>query len=611
MPSKAPVFATANPLGGAVQSRAWIFNPVADVGIFIATPLLLAFGFKLFLAATILPALQLIILGVSATGHHLPGMIRAYTDKAIFQRFRWRLVLVPPLFVGAAIVCAYFKLGYLLFALFAWSIWHGLMQVLGFLRIYDAKAGFQSAWTARLDFWMCLAWFIQIILWSPARMSGVLGSFYMAGGPLLPVGPVRAAEAFWLALTCSATVAYAAQTLCNGFRRGYWNLPKLASLTVSIGFWAYCMIGVGNILIGLIMWEIFHDLQYNVFVWKYNHARVEKGLSQSRLERFLFRADPRTILLYAGCIALYGCLGLFSQDILNIYQHQGVYGSLLSRIGNVFAASALIHFYLDGFIWKVRDGKVRKDLGLSGGADAGGGFMRRRAWVHAGMVAAFLAVGVAMASSEYRWRHTLGERGRPDNLADLVPGSGYANFMMASRLRSEGKLDSAAMYYERAIRADTAYDFSLAFLGEIATEKNEWDKAIALYESALVADPGNVTARENLGALYLQTGAFVKAQSVFEELQSVDTANAEYPFSVGKALLGQKRGISAKPFLIRTLALNPAQPEALMYLGMVEQAMGHPDTALVLYRRAVELDSSNEQAKAHLTSLMGQVPSPR
>ncbi len=26
-------------------------------------------------------------------GHHLPGMIRAYGDRALFQRFRWRFYL--------------------------------------------------------------------------------------------------------------------------------------------------------------------------------------------------------------------------------------------------------------------------------------------------------------------------------------------------------------------------------------------------------------------------------------------------------------------------------------------------------------------------------------
>jgi Tfp pilus assembly protein PilF len=588
------------PSSAVFRPNAWVVGPAADFAIFIATPLILAFGFHMFLTAAMLPALKLGILGISSTGHHLPGLIRAYTDKSIFNRFKWRLILVPSLFVLLAAACAYYKLGYMLFALLTWSIWHGSMQVMGFLRIYDAKAGFNSRITAKLDFWICITWFVQVMLWSHSRSSVIFSSFYLAGGPMLPAGPVQTLETAWLYFTYAVTAAYAANLAYNGIRFGYWNVPKFANLAVSLAFWGWCMLKVENIIVGLIMWEIFHDLQYNVFVWKYNQARVAKGISESPFERFLFRPDAKTILIYGGCIILYGSLGVYSKDIINIYENQDTYTSWINRFGNVFAASGLIHFYTDGFIWKVRDQKVRADLGLTGG---GTGFNHRSNVLHAAMVALFLGVGVLMATTEYRWQQTPGGRGKADNLADLVPKSGYANLMNATRLRAEGKLDSAAVYYERAIRADTAYGFSEAFLGEIATERREWGKAIGHYEKAVTADPENATVRENLGALYLQTGAFPKAVAVFEELQSGDSANAEYPFSIGMAWLGQHNGLSAKPHLLRALALNPAQPKALNYLGMVEQAQGHADSAQALYRRALELDSTYEHAKTNLGSL--------
>lgn len=584
----------------AFRPKAWVVGPAADLAIFIATPLILAFGFRMFLTAAMLPALKLGILGISSTGHHLPGLIRAYTDKSIFQRFKWRLILVPTLFILLAAACAFYKLGFMLFALLTWSIWHGSMQIMGFLRIYDAKAGFNSRFTAKLDFWICITWFVQVMLWSHSRSSVIFSSFYLAGGPLLPAGPVQMLETAWLYLTYAVTAAYAADFVYNGIRFGYWNLPKSATLLVSLFFWAWCMLKVENIIVGLIMWEIFHDLQYNVFVWKYNQARVAKGISESPFERFLFRPDARTILIYGGCIILYGLLGVYSKDIINIYENQDIYTSWITRFGNVFAASGLIHFYTDGFIWKVRDQKVRTDLGLAGG---GTGFHRSR-FIHVAMVVLFLGAGGLMATSEYRWQHTHGGRGKPDNLADLVPKSGYANLMNATRLRAEGKLDSAVIYYERAILADTAYGFSEAFLGEIASEQGKWEKAIGHYEKAVPADPENTTVRENLGALYLQTGAFRKAQAIFESLESGDSANAEYPFSIGMALLGQHNGISARPHLLRTLALVPDQPKALNYLGMVEQSQGHVDSAQALYRRALELDSTYDQAKTNLASLV-------
>lgn len=603
----------------AFRPRSWVFNPAADIAIFIATPLILAFGFRMFLTAAMLPALKLAVLGISSTGHHLPGFIRAYTDKSIFQRFKWRLILVPSLFILLAGACAFYKLSYMLFALLTWSIWHGSMQVMGFLRIYDAKAGFNSRFTAKLDFWICITWFVQIMLWSPARSIAIFSSFYLAGGPILPAGPVQIMEMGWLYLTYTVTAAYATNLLYNGIRCGYWNLPKLLNLLVSLFFWAWCILKVENIIIGLILWEIFHDLQYNVFVWKYNQARVAKGLSQSAFERFLFRPDAKIILIYTGCILLYGLLGVYSKDVINIYENQVLYTSWISSFGNIFAASGLIHFYIDGFIWKVRDQKVREDLGLlnlerngqynlnggfvSGSASGESGFMRRSNFLHVAMVILFLGAGALMASAEYHGRKTPGRRGKPDNLADLVPMSGYANFMQATGLRAQGKIDSAASYYDRAIQLDSNYAFCHAFLGEFETEKGNWALAVRHYELAVLADIENLTARENLGALYLQTGAFEKGRMVYEDLQKVDGDNPEYLYQIGVALINLHKGLSAKPYLVRSISLDPDQPKALNYLGMVEQSLGKSDIALTLYQQALQLDSTYALAKANLASL--------
>jgi tetratricopeptide (TPR) repeat protein len=512
------------------------------------------------------------------------------------------LVLVPSLLIGLAGLCAYFKLGFILFAVIAWSVWHGAMQILGFLRIYDAKAGMHSRLTARLDFWICITWFVQVLMESPGRLSGVFSSFYLAGGPLLPVAPVHGLIRFWEMATWAVTAAYVMNALYQGFWKGYWNLPKWITLVFALVFWSFCMVGIGNILIGLIMWEIYHDLQYNVFVWKYNQSRVEKGMSRSALERFLFRPDFKTMVLYALCIILYGTLGLFSQDIANIYQHESLNGSALSRIGNVFAASALIHFYFDGFIWKVRDANVQKDLGIDTGKAA---VLQRSAWLHVVLVTAFFTTGFAMALSEYRWKSGSGaSSGRPaDNLADLVPRSGYANFMQATRLRSENKLDSAALYYSRAIEMDTAYAFSHAFLGDLEMEKANWPKALSHYELAVKADPEALPLLENLAHLYMRNERYADAQAAFEALQSTDSSNAEYPFQIGYSLLQRHKGISAKPFLLRSLGLKPEQPVALNYLGMVEQASGQIDSARALYLRALEMDSTYDMARANLNSL--------
>ena len=574
----------------------------ADIGVFFATPLLLIPASFFFLNGTIFPILKLAILGISSTGHHLPGIIRAYTDKAIFAQFRWRLVVVPALFVALTSLCAVYKLNFAFFVLILWSVWHGSMQTLGFLRIYDAKAGFHSQATARLDYWMCLSWFIQVILWSPSRSTSVFSSFYLAGGPLLPQPAFHAAQTAWFWVTMGVTAAFLGQTLFNGIKHKYWNFPKLLLLGVSIGFWAYCMVGAGSLIVGLIMWEIFHDLQYNVFVWKYTRTRVARDLSRSPLERFLFQPSWGRIGFYAACIAIYGCLGLFSQDLANMYQNQGTYGSALFQIGNVFAASAMIHFYLDGFIWKVRDAKVLQDLGVS----ALGGFRQRSTLTHVALLTLFFGGAGLMIYSEYRWSVTPGGRGRPENLAELIPRSGYANFMKASRLRAEGKADSAITYFEKAIRYDSAYSFSHAFIGELKQQAGDLRGAITHYEKGLEAAPGDLALQENLAGLYQKTGAYPEAFKQYAELSDREPGNPEFAFQAGFTLLQMKKGLSAKPYLEKSLQLSPDQPQALNYLGMIEQAIGDTASARLHYVKSLELDSANEQARSNLAGLQAK-----
>ena len=107
-------------------------------------------------------------------GHHLPGMIRAYGDRALFQRFRWRFICAP---IFLVVVCAAFSVwdltGIVLVA-FIWGVWHGMMQTYGFCRIYDAKVGSFAEVTRRLDFALCGIWFATAVLLSPQRMTDTL-----------------------------------------------------------------------------------------------------------------------------------------------------------------------------------------------------------------------------------------------------------------------------------------------------------------------------------------------------------------------------------------------------------------------------------------------------
>src|ERR1700741_1429383 len=75
------------------KSSLWILDSWRDLILYVCTPLLLV---PIFIGAQGLWAAEDIYLFVAAfgaMGHHLPGMIRAYGDRALFERFRWRFIV--------------------------------------------------------------------------------------------------------------------------------------------------------------------------------------------------------------------------------------------------------------------------------------------------------------------------------------------------------------------------------------------------------------------------------------------------------------------------------------------------------------------------------------
>src|SRR5438046_4956315 len=85
----------------------WILAPWQDLVLFVGPPLLIIPAFLAAQTRWRVEELSLFVASFGAIGHHLPGMLRAYGDRALFQRFRWRFCLAP---VFLAATCLLFAL---------------------------------------------------------------------------------------------------------------------------------------------------------------------------------------------------------------------------------------------------------------------------------------------------------------------------------------------------------------------------------------------------------------------------------------------------------------------------------------------------------------------
>ena len=304
----------------AARSRPnlWILNSWRDLILYVATPLLILPVFALAQSRWSPQDIYLFVAAFGAMGHHLPGMIRAYGDRALFERFRWRFILAPLFLLVTCVAFYWWDLKGIILVVFFWGVWHGMMQTYGFCRIYDAKtgsfAGPQSS--ARL-----LA--LRNLVCSGGRVVANANDGHI-GRVLFQRWAVHSAVdlargATWLCFfSRSLSRSYSWRILSGCSTRAKRPNPvKLVLLITSISFWWYCNNRVSNLLVGIALFEVFHDVQYLSLVWIYNRNRVEKDQNIGGFMRFIFRRSGSLVGLYLGLIFAYGSLAYFNSQSTN------------------------------------------------------------------------------------------------------------------------------------------------------------------------------------------------------------------------------------------------------------------------------------------------------
>lgn len=553
--------APANATAGR-KSGLWILDSWRDLVLYVCTPLFLV---PMFIAAQgfwSAEDIYLFVAAFGAMGHHLPGMIRAYGDRALFERFRWRFIFAP---IFLVVVCAAFSVwnlkGIVLVA-FIWGVWHGMMQTYGFCRIYDAKVGSFAEMTRRLDFAVCAVWFATAVLLSPQRMTDTLETYYSAGGPLITPAVLRAGQQGLLAVALLISALFLANFVWMWSSGKRPSPVKLVLLITSISFWWYCNNVVASVLVGVALFEVFHDVQYLSLVWIYNRKRVESDSSVGGFMRFVFRRSGALVGVYIGLVLAYGGLSL-SKSFVGI-------DAVKNILTGVVTASALLHFYYDGFIWKVREKSTRQSLGITGGtADISlGGFLPGWAWHGAKWVAIFVVPVGLLWFAEIR-----SDRGKLERLGAIVadlPTSARAHVNYGTELQEAGRHEEAVKQFTEAIRLN----------------------------------PGSAKAHVSLASLLTTSGEFDDAQTHFEQALRIEPKNAEYHSGYAYLLdqLGRKdEALTESETAIR---LAPKSPQAYYGYGAFLEKHGQPEEAMAKYRQALEYDPNYVDAHIDLGNLL-------
>jgi Tfp pilus assembly protein PilF len=563
----------------AARPKLWILNSWRDLIFYVGTPLLLMPAFALAQARWSPQDIYLFVAAFGAMGHHLPGMIRAYGDRALFERFKWRFILAPLFLLAVCVAFFWWDLKGILLVVFFWGVWHGLMQTYGFCRIYDAKTGTFDTLTRRLDFAMCLIWFATAVALSPYRLSDTLDTYYMCGGPFIPPRLLHMGQQAILFTAIAVSVLFAVHFVRTWIAGSRPNPVKLGLLVTSIAFWWYCNNLVSNILVGIALFEVFHDVQYLSLVWIYNRNRVEKDSNIGGFMRFVFRRSGSLIGLYVGLVLAYGSLSY-------INAHLGI-DTVKRILTGVVTASTLLHFYYDGFIWKVRERSTRQSLGLAGGtADVTLGGMLP-SWTWHGLK--WVAVFVLPLGALWFWQIHLAvpEWQRQAWVVADIPVGAKPHFDYGSALQKEGRLEEAVEQYNLALQFNPKDAKAHTSLAVALTGQAKFDAAVPHMETALRLEPNNADFHLVYATLLQRIGRNDEAALHFETATRLkpDSAEAHYSYAAFLAGLGKNDEYISE--LRRVLQLRPDYfygdlqlADALFAKGDLEGAKAHYLVAL-------------------------------
>jgi hypothetical protein len=328
-------------------------------------------------------------LSVASRGRRAPG-------DPVDRRTRAAELVVPALLVAATVAAASWPalavgtfparktridslLGPIAVVSYVWNFWHVYMQKYGILRLYASKAPIDAArrvpgWVDRL---FVLAWLpLTFVVIGPSNAAFVAKHYKEFGSATRPFFAFLDAHGALLTAAGAAIVVASAGLLVAHERRatGLRSVPRLAAAgSFFLLSAALCFLDPIKVIIAF---GFNHTLEYVVFVWAWQRRKqgVTDAVGSRRVARAVLGLSVALVAAWFAAYAAgkYVAVGWRQPELLGRTPKEIVLG--------VAIYLAITHFYVDGFLWKLRRPEVRAVLWAYARA-AGGGLQARKARV--------------------------------------------------------------------------------------------------------------------------------------------------------------------------------------------------------------------------------------
>lgn len=183
------------------------------------------------------------------------------------------------------------------------------------------------------------------------------------------------------------------------------------------------------------------------------------------------------------------------------------------------------------------------------------------------------------------------------------PSNPWAHFYAAVELRHLGRLSDAEVEYSDAVHASETRTQALTGLGYCARQRGDHTAALKYFQEASCTLPSDPWVRIESARTLLQLGKLDDAESAFRQVLSGDGA-ARLEATIGLGQCARAKGDRAsalRHFEVAAAIAPPSNPWPAIYSADELQALGRPEEAADLYRRALQ----NSTGPARLQTFLG------
>jgi len=309
--------------------------------------------------------------------HHFAGWLKAYGHPE--DRVRWRV----PLIVGPVSI---FLVGWagvawapmtLFLVIWAWDHQHSIMQQYGLARIYDFKAGADSPAYGRFDLALNWVLYLNLLIVAPVFAEFWVRELFRFG-VRIDAATLELVQSASASLTIGFVIAYAAHAAWSVRQGRTLNPMKFLFIGASYFLWYSTAWWLASVLLITVAHGLMHGVQYIVMVYSYLRRRGGDARSVA-----VWLTQPRHLIYFLAACLFYAVL---YQIITNqpmatfgfgLIDYADEYSDSIDALGKpglsevasyelfatlVIHCSALVHYYVDSFIWKVSDTRLQKGL---------------------------------------------------------------------------------------------------------------------------------------------------------------------------------------------------------------------------------------------------------